>query len=432
LNCFEARGIREIMFFFPYRGIGGVPVLFLRLAHALAQRHPDVQLGLIDYPDGYMSRHVNDERIEIITLEPGKKIIVDDGAVVVLQSLPLWRLPGELAFQPGVRFLLWHLHPFNIAPGSHWLTYGGASPSLPFRLKSILFASQRRKLRKLVEACHQHNGLVFMDGANLDGVRVATAARITNPVYVPVPGSADTTNQEHAHMKPSTPFRCAWVGRLEDFKIPILVYSMQRVASYSEKVGRPVVFHVVGDGKDVAEILRLRDKLNSSLFTVVVHGVLPLNELDAFLLKYVDLLFAMGTAALEGAKLGLPVVLLDFSYTQITGDYLYRYLFDSQTYTLGSPIKDSNYLTGNKSLEGIMEQLGGDEYATCAERTQRYYLMNHGMESVLGKFIDAVSKTEFTYSMVRRSGLQRPDVPMHLLYTLKNLLSGQDYHISSS
>jgi hypothetical protein len=429
LSPFEKAKINKIVFFFPYRGVGGVPVLFLRVANALLCSYPTLCISLIDYPDGYMASNAADKRLEIIPLIPGQKIAIPNDSVCIMQSLPLWRIPLEISFGPETRLLLWHLHPFNIVPGAHWLWPKQKSLSLQLLMRKALFSVQRRKLRNLIEECQHHHGIVFMDQANCDGVKLATGACIDAPVFVPVPSSDVAFEQPTRHV-PSVPLHCAWVGRLEDFKIPILTYTLARVAEYAVLRNRPIVFHVVGAGSQAAEIALLGEHLKNRIFSVICHGAIPLEQLDTFLIENIDLLFAMGTAALEGAKLAIPVALLDFSYSPLNGDYIYHYLFDSRNYTLGSPITDANYSQGNSSLESMLDDLI-NSYPELSNKTRSYFIEHHSVESVLKLFVSAVCNTKFTFGTVIKLKLACLDLPMRIIYLLRHMFSGFEYRISS-
>jgi hypothetical protein len=406
-----------------------VPVLFLRVAHALLDSYPELCISLIDYPDGYMARNATDRRLEILPLIPGHKIDISNDSVYVMQSMPLWRIPPEISFDQETRLLFWHLHPYNISPGAHWLLPEQNGLSLTLLLRRILFSAQRKKLRDLVEECHRHQGIVFMDRANLDGIKRATGACIDDPIFVPVP-SLDVAFEGATRHFPSVPLHCAWVGRLEDFKTPILTYTLARVADYAILRNRPIIFHVVGSGSQAAEIASLGEGLNHRVFSVICHGAIPLEQLDTFLMENVDLLFAMGTAALEGAKLGIPVALLDFSYSPLNGDYLYHYLFDSRDYTLGTPITDAHYSEGNTSLESMLDDLL-NSYSELSEKTRSYFIEHHSVSSVLKFFVSAACSTEFTFKTVSKLKLADLDTPMRVVYSLRHMLTGFEYRIPS-
>lgn len=406
-----------------------MPVLFLRIADALLDSYPELCISLIDYPDGYMAKNASDQRLEILPLIPGQKIVIPNDAVCVMQSLPLWRIPPEISFGDETRLLLWHLHPFNIAPGAHWLypKQNRFSPAL--LLRKALFSAQRKKLRNLVEECHQYRGLIFMDRANLDGLKLATGAHIDGPVFVPVP-SSDVMGEPVNRAVPESPLKCAWIGRLEDFKIPILSYTLERVAAYATTRNCPIVFHIIGSGEQAEEITAFARSLESQFFSVICHGNIPLSQLDTFLANNIDLLFAMGTAALEGAKLAIPVVLLDFSYSPLIGDYKYSYLFDTKDFSLGSLITDVHYHQGNTSLESIFDDLI-NSYSGLSIKTKSYCLDRHSMENVLKRFVSAACDTQLTFGLVSKLKLACLDLPMRIIYAFRRLLTGFDYHVSS-
>ena len=46
----------HFVFCFPYRGSGGVPLLFLRLAKELSKQN--YKITLIDYKDGFMTENI--------------------------------------------------------------------------------------------------------------------------------------------------------------------------------------------------------------------------------------------------------------------------------------------------------------------------------------------------------------------------------------
>jgi len=56
----------DIYFIFPYRGVGGVPLLFLRFAEYLTINKL-ANCILVDYSDGYMARNVNSQEIRIVS-----------------------------------------------------------------------------------------------------------------------------------------------------------------------------------------------------------------------------------------------------------------------------------------------------------------------------------------------------------------------------
>ncbi|WP_446787212.1 hypothetical protein, partial [Macellibacteroides fermentans] len=131
-------------------------------------------------------------------------------------------------------------------------------------------------------------------------------------------------------------------------------------------------------------------------FKIIHEGVISGENLDRFLLDKIDVLVAMGTSALEGAKLGVPTVLLDFSYGNVPEGYRFRMLFESEYYGLADLIDDSHIETGNKSLEQIIENIQV-KYSDLSEKTFDYCARNHSISSVCEKFMSALEEATFHY-----------------------------------
>ena len=88
--------------------------------------------------------------------------------------------------------------------------------------------------------------------------------------------------------------------------------------------------YVIGDGdcESIVKSFKPRKGLEIRFLGTIV------TNLDEILLEH-DVVFAMGTSALEAAKLGIPSVLMDASYYEFPKDYRYRWLFESEEYVLG-------------------------------------------------------------------------------------------------
>jgi hypothetical protein len=153
--------------------------------------------------------------------------------------------------------------------------------------------------------------------------------------------------------------------------------------------------HVIGEGPDSKMIWGL--KVNHEFFTLINTGVYSGTALDEYLVKNIDVLAAMGISALEGAKFGIPTILLDVSYGPIDGDYVFKWLYESSSYGLGDMIDESHFSKGNLSLDRIISQVRND-YATISDRTYEYFNRNHSISSVCEKFIDSINEATFTYS----------------------------------
>lgn len=409
----------KVIFFFPYRGIGGVSVLFLNLARKLIRMYPSLKIALIDYPDGYMAQNCQDSDIEVWPLRKGEPIIIPGDSVFVMQSSPMWRFPPELSFAKTSRFLLWHLHPLNIVSGSFWGRQRGDMFPGIWWMKFLLTLPRRKKLRKLLELCHQKNTLVFMDGANSDMAQHANGCVLQNPRYLPVP-SGQSVMAARTSTLDDNKLRCAWVGRLEDFKIPILLYTIERLANYAIKKHKRISFDVIGSGSEKSAVAECAARLSNHSFKVKMLGQMDNDSVGDYLKNSTDILFAMGISALDGARVGIPVVLLDFSYEPIKRDYVYKYLYQSERFILGSPITENHYCKGNDSLESILENLGSS-YTKVAEKTLAYYKTMHAPDFVSSSLMNVLNETTLHFSDIESNGLLVNDPLSRIYYALAGI-----------
>ena len=99
---------------------------------------------------------------------------------------------------------------------------------------------------------------------------------------------------------------------------------------------------------------------------------------------------------MEGAKFGVPTVLLDASYGAVKGDYQFRWIFESEDYGLADLMDGSHFASGNESLERIVADVQTD-YAALSVRTFEYCARNHSISSVCEKFLAAVEVASFRY-----------------------------------
>lgn len=380
--------IENIVFHFPYRlGAGGVNILFLRLANHLAS-NTSLNIHIGDYEDGYMIGHNRNARVHNLSLKQNQVLRFPEKSVVIMQTLPPWHLSQYLVFPSGTKLLFWNAHPYNLL----WdFRVDRAEQSRRYRIQTWC---HHHLVRRFVARCHACNGFLFMDGENVRSVRAITGLSIRRPVYVPLcSGAPKRTPVVFGN-------RFAWLGRLGDFKTSILSYTISRLSDYARTVNRSIFFDVIGDGPDRRRIEDEVRKMEHEHFKCHFAGEVDMECVEEYLATNVNVLFAMGVSALDGARLGLPVVLLDFSYGPISGDYVYRFLYDTEDYSLGRDIKSQHYSKGNRSLEDILEALP-DRYDEAGRRCYEYYERNHSLSSVADRLLGCIEQCRLEYSNIR-------------------------------
>jgi hypothetical protein len=176
-----------------------------------------------------------------------------------------------------------------------------------------------------------------------------------------------------------------------------------------ERVG-PLHFTVVGGGARLQELKYRAAALRNLLVRYL--DKLPLSAVGNFLQENADVVFAMGTSALEGASRGIPTVLLDYSYRRITGLYRFRYLFEAPRYSGGRQIREED-LEDASSLEDMLLSLKRD-YPRVAKDCYTAWQRSYSPSVVVQRFEEGVHHARATMGEMARRGFFRPD-PLSLI-----------------
>jgi hypothetical protein len=194
----------------------------------------------------------------------------------------------------------------------------------------------------------------------------------------------------------------AWLGRLDDFKVPMLRHTLDGLSRLARR-GPAMRFTIIGDGP----LRHLVDdaRFAHERFRIERTGTLPPQAVDR-MLTGADLLFAMGTSAIEGGKLGVPTVLVDIAYGQVPDGYVFRWLHQAADFNLGSMLNDRPLVPGNGSLEQIIAVVVRDRPAASAA-TYGYCRERHSLESVTSRFLAAASIAQYRYGEMNPSVRQK-------------------------
>ena len=395
-------------FFFPYRPVGGVPVLFGRLARALAARGHACRV--VDYHDGALAKSVQGAAgVELLAFEDGRPIEIGPEGVLVMQAILPATMRSEMRVHPDMRVLFWVLHVMNLVqvvlPWKQTRDWQARSLFVQRAVNRTVLRVFQSSLKAFVRDLARARSLVFMDGSTWRGTQERLEVDLPR-AFVPVTLDVPQENPR-ARARTGAPLHAGWLGRLDDFKVEILNHTIGALAREADRRGQPIEMRIIGDGP-LAGHVRTSPSLR---LTVVRAGTVMGAELTRQLAS-LDVLFAMGTSALEGASLGVPTVLLDFAYGPIPADYRYRWLFDAQDYELGRLIDAS--LRGepsDASLARILEEVTSDP-ATLSDRCFDYCRRQHSLESGVETFLNAAGAASFRFGDIdprlrRKSWLRR-------------------------
>lgn len=383
--------IENITFFFPYPYISGIPVLFSNIANYLAQKD-NITINIIDYENGALKLScLKHRRINFIVFNDFEACKIDYKTCLIIQAGIPYKLRSELKIGPEVKIIQWAAHEYNLVPfifklkffrnlqeRYHWM----------YLAVCLLNYHKYKILSKWVLKMINQGAIVFMTECiyktTKNHLKFKQPDRIT---YMPNLSDGKNAYDEQSIILKSKEIseilHICWVGRIADFKVHILNYSIQSISKLALKIKKHICFHIIGEGEYLKEL-----NLNcaNDFFKLKNVGKLEKSEVDYYLQKHIHCLFSMGTSALDGARIGLPVVLLDQSYIPIKPGYKFRYLNTVTGFDLGHPINKDDFEEGNNTLQVIIEELISD-YRKVSNRCLEHFNENHTIQIVTEKLL---------------------------------------------
>ena len=164
---------------------------------------------------------------------------------------------------------------------------------------------------------------------------------------------------------------------------------------------------VVDDKKSFEDSVGL-DNYTSEKLQLNIFENIPLAKLGKFLVNNSDVHFGMGTTGLDGAKMGIPTVLIDFSYKPFPKNYGYRWLFETKNYCLGNDIEASYFVNDGKY--GMKEIL-----PTAFDKNLQYQLSTLCYEYVSSEH-DIAKNAQLLVDMSSRSTFRLKDSRFYIPY----------------
>jgi len=402
--------MNSLCFYFPYFEDSGVPVLFYRMINSIAEANPNLDVFAIDHENGAIARHLLVlPNINLILFEKNKKVTPPNGSVLIMQTFVPYYWPEELELASDQKLFFWNLHPQNLIPS---LIPINGLRELPmnnfaiYRFLSFFYSKLFRNLRTYVQLLLETDSLYFMDKSNLDYTAKYLFINIMNKQYLPVPAVSSEIKLTYSdNLLVENIIHIGWVGRLCDFKSHILIYTINKLVEISHRFdNKNFVFHIVGDGPYL-NFIKENLKLNSRV-SVIFHGSISHDKLDYFINNNFDIMTAMGTSALEGAKLHKPTIVLDFSFKKINKDYLFRELYNTREFDLAHLITDDDYKLGNDSLFDILTNFLSD-YSLYSKKSEEYFKLNHSIENVRNLLIEKAVNSKLVFSMIDSSIIEK-------------------------
>jgi len=380
----------------PGRQAGGSNLLLARVASGLRRRH-GYDLTLVDFADGFTRRSWAAEGVEFDFIPYAEGARIEAGAtdVLLINLLSSKTLPERLTLAPGSRFVGWCTAPqdaFKFIPPAYFFNRAGWS------FKSLLlrsfFARHRARIAHLLKDASARGGVVFMDEHCLE-VNERLFGPGLSPSVVPIcTGEAALGPRA---VSPGTG-KASWVGRVTDFKTEPMIAATKALLAPGSPV-REVV--IIGDGSDVA-----RAKARLAGLPVSWRGHVSPGELDRMIYSEADLIFGHATALLEGAKLGVPSLLVDGTYERVAAEKLsVEWLHRCPAGYVGKIARPEDFV--GRPVPTCLAEFQADPGA-IGRAVHRRWREQHHPDVITDLLARMIRQGDYTYGDFLASGATRP------------------------
>jgi hypothetical protein len=386
-----------ITFFFTFKDVGGVQVLIFNLMRELFRNN--IRTKLIYHKDSWLTTELDKYNIgyeffniEDINKKGIKEFIHHDDIIV-----PFMLFKELIFFRKINPFLLfWSVYPYAL---------GSYNNDYKFHSKLV----RKRLIKKMV----RKSGLVFMDDVGVNFIENQFGLKI-NASLLSIPISIYNENKflNRQNINYNNKINVTYLGRSVDWKVYPVIKVINDInnCKYERK---EIVLHIITD--DVEYFKKLLKNAYPN-FEIKFYSGLSGDELSNFLITKSDLHIAMGTSCLEGSSLGIPSILIDFSFSEFPNDYLYRWIFENEKNCLGEFLENSKKVNSGHSFSKILSYYEKSErngLSVISDKCFKYTNQNHSIESVAKSFMNSCMN----------SNLKITDVLYNDLYYVKQILT---------
>ena len=371
----------KICFYLEYKELtGGYTNLILTLIKELY--YSKIPVLLFNYKNGLIDRELKKQDINI--------------NIIDLDEIN-WREIDEIIFPSDVLVITSFLEIFkNFFHVNPITVYYDINMLLP-QISSYKYGFKFYFLgNKLIDKLLAQKSLVFMDYLGVEGLNRIFNKAVENPIYLPISVYVPTQNFfiKKENKTKDDVLNLTYVGRSEVWKMKPLKKIIEDCIEISNTVG--IHISIVVDS--IQEFTKFIDldfyKAKSKLTFSLIENLLP-GELDDFLKSKSDIHFAMGTAALDAAKYGIPTVLMDFSYKDFPSDYTYRWIYESTGFGIGKLLEDNIVEKGVLMNELIHTIKNNNERIIHSKNSYSHVKNQHSVKKIVPNLIKTCKNAKF-------------------------------------
>lgn len=372
----------KIFIYHPSKFFGGASVLFFRI---FCFGRDKTNLYFIDCEGGFShSRVPDDDRILLCDDHERLKCEISDDDVVICVSSGIRKLKSEfkiLGLNP--RVLIWVVHPYE-ASIRYFKNARKITTTLGCQFGKVfikLFFCKYKEIRKFISS-YSGESVFFMDAATVKSTNYFLDLKIEEDRnLLPIPYLANEQLRWHTDTVKridKNNLRIAYFGRVEEFKFPPLVALLTSIVN--SEICSKVSVTIIGGGKDLDA---LKEKFEGKL-DIQFLGLIENEKAKKFMAENIDLVFAMGTAALDSSSLSIPTILLNPSNKELKQNF--KWLYMTHGNTLGEYIESPWFIDDGISLENVVIDCI-ERHNYHADKSREYVEKNHNMNLVFNQLV---------------------------------------------
>lgn len=249
--------------------------------------------------------------------------------------------------------------------------------------------------KRLVKYLAVKNGTVFME---YKGWKVSSSILNGEDIllesnYLPIPVKIkEKTNFQKVTSQIKGTINISYVGRGSDWKVKPFIKVIEDINEWKGPKTK-IVFHLITQDvetyKRKLDSLRLRPEI-----CIVYQENLSGESYETYMRNNINLHVAMGTSALDGAALGIPTILIDYTMTAMPKNYRYKWIFETKGYDLGG---EANAEASNRHvISDILLPFIEDDMLTLKKLSSKCYNYvkdNHDLAIISNSLISYAEQT---------------------------------------
>lgn len=265
----------------------------------------------------------------------------------------------------------------------------------------------------------QLKGLYFMDFDNFYYQNKIFDLKIREVSYLPIPCPMKEGKKTFSETKKSIDI--GWLGRLSSEKRYSVANIIDNCNRYlTENQDEKINLHIIGEG-DYADYLKSKE--TNDRLSVFFVGTLVGKALDDYLLDHVEVMFAMGTSALEASALRIPTVILDHSLIPFDIENKFRFLYESDEFSLGNSYEEK-LTKPTHSFQDIVEIIKSPKkLKQKGEECYSYFIENHSESRVTDILESALKENQLTHRIIKSTKFSKFTFLQRLVFIYSHIRS---------